>query len=135
MQPLYGHDDAVAAWVSVRLNSIIHPPFVAIGFMRGNVLSAGAVFNDHVPGGNIEMTIASDGPLSRAMFAEIARYVFVQLKCSRLSVTTHDRNEAVKNMALRIGFKRESIRADYFGEGDHAALFRMKRRECKWLRN
>lgn len=134
MQPLFGYDREVASWVSTRIKSTIHPPFVAIGFLRNDVLIAGAVFNDFIPGGNIELTFASDEQISRPMILIVFRYVFVQLKCSRLSITTPDTNERVKDLAKRLGFKPESIRADYYGEGAHAALFRMKRRECKWLR-
>lgn len=136
MRPVYGEPNRTALWVSERIGRLIHPPFMAIGWTRnGRDLCAGAVFNDYYERGNIELTLACDGPMARSMFAEIARYVFVQLKCSRLSVTTSIHNEPVKDLAIRAGFKPESVRADYYGEGDHAALFRMKRRECKWLRS
>lgn len=134
MRTIYDDAPRVAAWVSAKAQTIIMPPFMAIGWEDETGLRVGVVFNDYIPGGNIELTLAAEAPISRRMLTEVARYVFGQLKCSRMSVTTQHVNEHVKGMALRVGFKPESIRADYYGEGAHAALFRMKRRECKWLR-
>lgn len=134
MTPIFGEDVAVAAWVSERIGRPIEPPYTAIGFRDHNGGLAGVVFNDYVPGGNIEMTVASDVRFTRRMFKIIARYVFGQLGCCRLTVRTRKSNAAVCEMAERIGFVREATLKDFFGPGDHAELFRMLRRDCKrWL--
>lgn len=134
MRPVYDDGQRVTWFVCDRIGRLIHPPLIAIGFERDGVLKAGAIFNDYQPGGNIELTLASDVPFTRGMIGVIAHYVFVQLKCTRLSLTTNLTNERVIGLARKAGFRQEAIRSDYFGPGEHAVLFGMKRSRCKWLR-
>lgn len=134
MRPVFNDNLRVAWFVCERIGRFVHPPFVAIGFERDGILKAGAIFNDYQPGGNIELTLACDGPMTRGMIEAIAQYVFVQLKCTRLSLTTHLENKRVVRMAKRAGFQQEGVRADYFGPREHAVLFGMKRSRCKWLK-
>lgn len=134
MRVIVGRDLQVAAWVSERIGRLIEPPFTAIGFTGEDGRGVGVVFNDYVPGGNIEMTVAAERPFTRGMFAVIARYVFGELGCCRLTVRTMKSNTAVCDMAKRIGFVREATLTDFFGPGEHAELFRMLRKDCKrWL--
>ena len=132
MTPVYGLDSEVCKWVSGRIGAAIFPPFTAIGFEKGGALVAGVVFNDYIPGGNIEMTLASDAGVKRQIIRVIADYVFRQLGCKVLSIRTKKRNKLVCDIAIRAGFKYATTIPDYFGN-DSAVLFRMRRDECRWL--
>jgi RimJ/RimL family protein N-acetyltransferase len=123
----------LAGWVSERIGRVIEPPYTVLGFEDQTDVVAAAVFNDYQPGGNIEMTFAADQPFTRGMFRAIAHYVFVQLGCARLTVRTKQANECICDLATRLGFRREATLKDYFGKKEHAELFRMTRKECRWL--
>lgn len=133
MNIVLGHDFEIAKWVSDRIGYNIEPPFTAIGFSNGTGLKAGAVFNDYVPRGNIELTLAMECPFTRGMLRALALYVFDQLDCARLTVRTRQTNQAICDMARRAGFVREAAQKDYFGPGQSAELFRMLRKDCRWL--
>lgn len=134
MTPILGHDVSVAMWVSERVGQNFAPPFTAIGFGNRGGIAAGAVFNDYVPYGNIELTLAADRPFTRSMLRTLAAYVFGQLGCSRLTVRTRQDNENVCNMAKRFGFVREATLKDYYGTDQNAELFRLLRKDVKgWL--
>jgi RimJ/RimL family protein N-acetyltransferase len=130
MDVIIGDDFAVASWVSERIGAPFLPPYTAIGF--GEPLVAGAVFNDYT-GGNVEVTVATDGPFTRGMIRTVSHYVFVHLGCSRMSIHTRTADTKTRNMARRAGFVQECVRMHYYGENKHAALYRMLRKECRWL--
>lgn len=134
MTPIYNDSERVAWFVCERIGRFIHPPYFAIGYESGGAIKIGAIFNDYYVGGNIELTIAADAPLTRGVIRDLARYVFVQLKCRRVSLTTPLKYERVIRMAKRFGFQQEGVRSDYFGAGQHAAMLGLKISRCKWLR-
>lgn len=133
MRLMLGRDFDVAQWVSRRIGQNVEPPFTAIGFARGDDLVGGAVFNDYVPGGNVEITLAADEPFTKGMLHAIAHYVFEQLGCVRLQARTKQTNVKVCKMVRRAGFVREAALKDFYGPGENAEMFRMLRKECKWL--
>jgi RimJ/RimL family protein N-acetyltransferase len=90
------------------------------------------VFNDYT-GGNIEVTVATDAPFTRGMIRAVSNYVFDQLGCARMSIHTRTGDTKTRNMARRAGFVQECVRMNFYGEGKHAALYRMLRKECRWL--
>ena len=106
-------DDRVARFVGARINSIIYPPFTCMGIERDGQIIGGAVFNCFT-GPDVEMTVAGHG-WTRRFCVAVGQYVFSQLGCVRMQVTTEQ--EAVASLAERLGGKREGILRDKFGTG------------------
>lgn len=106
-------DDRVARFVGARVGLIIYPPFTSMGIERGGNVIGGVVFNCFT-GPSIEATVAGRG-WSRGFFEAVGRYVFDQLGCIRIDVTTE--HEAVAQMAERLGARREGVLRDKFGRG------------------
>lgn len=106
-------DDRVARFVGARIGAIIYPPFTCMGLERGGEIVAGAVFNCFT-GPDVEVTVAGRG-WTRGFIRAVGAYVFQQLGCGRITVTTE--HEAVARMAERLGGKREGVLRDKFGTG------------------
>lgn len=106
-------DDRVAAFVGASVDSIIYPPFTCMGIDRGGEIIAGAVFNCFT-GHDVEVTVAGRG-WTRAFFKSVGAYVYDQLSCGRIQVTTE--HESVARIAERMGGRREGILRDKYGKG------------------
>jgi hypothetical protein len=125
--------EEVAAFIEKKLGVTISKPYIALGFLTNDKRPLSAfVFNDHT-GANIEMTAFAElGGITRGVARYIARYVFEQLGCRRLTVRTKKRNKRVLQLAPRYGFKYEGV-AKHFYADDDAVVFRMLKSECPWL--
>ena len=106
-------DERVAQFVGDHIDAIIYPPFTAMGIERDGQIQCGAVFNCFT-GHDIEMTIAGHG-WTRGFVRGVGQYVFQQLGCVRLQMTTEQ--ERVARMAERLGARREGVLRDKFGRG------------------
>lgn len=114
-------DDRVAKYVAGKLETTIIPPYTAIGVERAGAIVAGVVFNNKVAR-DIEMTVASEpGGVTRGLARAVHAYVFEQLRCLRVSITTRHKN--VKGLALRLGARPEGIKRNHFGRNQHAETF------------
>ena len=106
-------DERVAPFVGQRIGAIIYPPFTAMGIEQNGNIIGGAVFNCFT-GHDVEVTVAGKG-WTRGFFESVGAYVFDQLGCGRITVTTE--HEAVARIAERLGGKREGVLRDKFGRG------------------
>ena len=106
-------DQRVARFVGARIDAIIYPPYTCMGIERDGEIIGGAVFNCFT-GHDVEATIAGRG-WSRRFLQAVGTYVFEQLKCGRIQVTTEQ--VAVARIAERLGGKREGVLRDKFGRG------------------
>jgi hypothetical protein len=124
-------DAAVVAWMERRLGVTLAPPLIARGFLTddGRPLAA-VVFNCYTRS-DIELTVVAER-VTRGVLRYVAAYVFRQLGCRRATVRTRRRNRRAQKMALRCGFRFESVAKHYFPDDD-AVVFRMLRDECRWL--
>jgi len=105
---------------------------------------AGVVYHDYTEH-NCFISIATTSPYwaSRLTLQAIFGYPFNQMGVNRVSVMVRGDdpkrkdNRAArkwrKTIQNRFGFVFEGRLDDYFGEGYHAHLYRMKRSECKWI--
>ncbi len=125
----------VAQWVAEKLEIDIHPPYISFALEDDFfTLRGGVIFNDW-NGANIEITLYCPGAYRRELQAQIFRYVFNDLGCIRLTARTRGNNKTMQKMLERIGFEREAIMEDYFGRGDDAHLYRLKRGAVeRWLK-
>jgi RimJ/RimL family protein N-acetyltransferase len=106
-------------------------PYTAIGWTdEAGAILGGAVFNNW-NGANVELSLAGRGSISRQAFRDIARYVFGQLGCRRLTMHTKASNLRLILQAERNGFAREGMRKDFFPDDDAVSLV-MLRSRCRW---
>lgn len=107
MQLVFGQHDLVAGWVSERIGALISKPYVAIGATKdGKALCGGAVFNNW-NGHNIEISLASEGCLTRGTIRAVYHYLFEQSKAGRVTAHTRRSNTAMREMLPRFGFVPE----------------------------
>lgn len=127
------HDEVIAAFLEQKLGVKFSAPYYALGFTTddGKPLAA-FLFNDF-NGANIEMTIyAEHGRMTRRLLRYVARYVFMQLGCRRLSAKIKRSNKRALKAAYRYGFRYEGISKAYFHDSD-AVRFFMLRDDCRWI--
>lgn len=105
--------ERVARFVGERCGTIIYPPFTAMGIEKNGEITAGAVFNCYT-GNDIAVTVAG-GPFTRGFIAAVGKYVFEQIGCLRMSITTEQPN--VIEIAHRLGAKTEGVKRNHFGNG------------------
>jgi hypothetical protein len=129
-----GHDDVIAEWVGDRIGAVIVPPYTAMGWIDDDgTLAVGFVFNGYIPGGNLEMALASSGRLTRGMLRAVARYVFEDAQATRITVRTRRKNDRGCQMLKRAGFVEECVCKDYYPD-DAAVQFRMLKSDAeRWF--
>lgn len=120
-------DDRVARFVGAHVGAIIYPPYTCMGIEKDGQIIAGAVFNCFT-GHDVEVTIAGHG-WTLGFTRAVGRYVFDQLKCIRMQVTTEQ--EAVAGFAERLGFKREGVLRNKFGVGRNGIILGVLRDEWR----
>ena len=109
MDLLYGHSEAVAAWVAANIpgceRGFDRP--VAIGVVENERLIGGTVFHNYQPeAGVIEMSSAGTDPrwLSRKMLKAIFGYVFDQIGSQMVVMRVSERNARMVGIARKFGF-------------------------------
>lgn len=125
---------AVKQYIENRLGVQISDPSVSLGFVTtGRIRPLCAVLLNDYTGSNIEMTIVAEpGGVTLGVLRYLARYIFGELGCRRVTIRTKKRNKTVQKMALRYGFTFEAV-ARHFYDDDDAVIYRMLRADCPWL--
>lgn len=123
MNLLFGHDKAVADWVSKQpFCKPFHPPYVAFGVVdETGRLRGGFVFTGYT-GDSISLSLAVDhwkwrSREWRSALAAVIDYVFEQRKCVRLEARTADSNKRVKKQLPRLMKYEGPCRRLYGKEG------------------
>lgn len=106
-------DERVARFVSDRLGFALCPPYTMMGIERDGEIIAGVLFNGW-QGADIDVTAAGKG-WTRAFFRAVYEYVFLQLKCERMTFTTQ--HEYVARLGEKLGGRREGLLRSHFGRG------------------
>ena len=137
MKLLFGQSEYVGGIVAQALGVVFSGPYEAIGFVDdAGKIRGGAIFNNY-NGSNIEVTVYAKNIATRGMIRAMLHYVFVQLKCNRVSARTHRWNKTAQKMLPRMGFEYEATLKQYFGpeKRDDAILYRMDRKTAleRWL--
>ncbi len=138
MRLITGQDEIIAKFVSEGIKRTIYPPYVAIGWVAidktGNwKLVSGAVFNDYT-GASVEITIY--GRMTRQTIRESMAYVFVQLKCLRMTARTRRGNARMRRILPRMGFVLEGVLKHFYGPSkqENALIFRLDAEQAqRWL--
>jgi RimJ/RimL family protein N-acetyltransferase len=108
-------DERVARYVGERCGTIIYPPFTCMGIERDGAIIGGAVFNCFT-GHDVEMTVAGEArAFTRQFYRAVREYVFTQMGCLRVSITTEQTK--VIELAKRLGAQTEGCKRNHFGTG------------------
>src|SRR5690242_2299798 len=105
-------DERVARFVGERCETIIYPPYTAMGVERDGTITAGVVFNCYT-GNDISVTVAG-GPFNRGFMAAVGKYVFEQIGCLRITITTEQ--PKIIEIAQRLGAQTEGLKRNHFGK-------------------
>lgn len=106
-------DERVARFVSERLGFGLCPPFTCMGIERAGNIVGGVIFHCF-EGASVHVTVAGSG-WTRGFLRAVGAYVFDQLGCLRMTITTEQ--ESVARLAERLGGQREGVLRDQFGRG------------------
>lgn len=105
--------ERVALFVSERLGITLCPPYTTMGIERRGEIVAGVIFHCYETYG-VHVTAAGSG-WTPGFIKAVGAYVFGQLGCIRITVTTPD--VEVARYAERLGGQVEGLMRDQFGEG------------------
>lgn len=113
-------DQRAAQFVADACGCSFLPPYTCIGLMKPNSdeISVAVVFNCF-DAKDIHVTVAGSG-WSRPFIRFVGEYVFKQLGCERITVTTSQQD--VVDLALRLGGQVEGRLRNYYGRGQDALL-------------
>ena len=120
--------EAVARFVSERIGFALCPPYTAMGIERDGEIIGGVIFNSF-EGAAVHVTLAGKG-WTRAFIKAVGDYVYRQLGCARITVTTAD--PKVVEYAQRLGGQLEGVLRDQFGEGRDATLVGILARDWRY---
>lgn len=132
-----GQDQIVIDWASQVLNKRFVQPAAAHGITQDDgLLKGAAIWNDHYPQGNLELTYVGPNTLRRNIMREMARYAFEGCNVSRVTCKTRRDNFIVRKLLPRLGFTFEGSQKRYFGprKEDDALIFVLMRYKAPaWL--
>lgn len=121
-------DERVARFVGEQVHSIIYPPFTCMGIERNGKIVAGVVFNCFT-GNDVAVTVAGER-FTRGFIRAVGKYVFEQLGCLRLSITTNQPH--VISIAHRLAAQTEGTKRNHFGKGQDGMILGILREDWKF---
>lgn len=121
--------EAVARFISERLGFGLCPPYSTLGIERDGEIVAGCLFNCF-EGAAVHVSAAGSG-WTRGFMRALGEYVYNQLGCSRMTLTSE--NADVIAYAKRLGGKVEGVLRDQFGPGRDATIVGVLRDEYLYL--
>ena len=120
--------ERVARFVSAVLGFGLCPPYTALGIEQDGEVTAGVIFHCF-EGKAVHVTAAGTGWTLGFMRA-LGEYVFGQLGCERMTLTTE--KSEVAEYALRLGGEREGVLRNQYGLGRNGIVVGVLRREWKF---
>jgi len=121
-------DERVARFVGERCETIICPPYTVMGIERNGEIVAGVVFNNYTKN-DIEVTVAG-GPFTRGFISAVGKYVFEQIGCLRMSITT-EKPEVIR-IAHRLAAQTEGTKRNHFGKGRDGTVLGILREDWNY---
>ena len=122
--------ERVARFVGERCGAIIYPPFTCMGIERDGAVVCGVIFNCFT-GNDVAVTVAGDrGAFTRSFIRAVGDYVFNQLGCLRMSITTEQPH--VIDIARRLGAQVEGVKRNHFGRGRDGIVLGLLKEDWKF---
>jgi ribosomal protein S18 acetylase RimI-like enzyme len=127
-------DDTRAAvileWTFGKLPNQPYSGFVIIDGVR----PVAAFMVNEWNGGSLHLTATAKAPLTIGAARQVARIIFVELNAARVTAVTHETNSHAIRALGKLGFERECVAEDHFGEGVNGVVFKLLRKRQKLTR-
>jgi hypothetical protein len=108
-------DQRVADFVCEKTGIVLTGSFASLGVILDGEVIGGVVFNCFT-GNDVHVTVAGKAKaFTRIFIRRVALYVFGELGCLRISITTEQ--PKVIEITQRMGAKIEGCKRDHFGKG------------------
>lgn len=122
--------ERVARFVGERCETIIYPPFTAMGIEKDGEIVAGCIFNCFT-GNDLSVTVAGERKaFTRTFIRAVGRYVFGQLGCLRMTITTEQ--DHVIDIARRLGAQTDGRKRNHFGKGRDGIVLGLLQEDWKF---
>lgn len=122
-------DARVSTFIAERLNMPLCPPYTCMGWEKDGEIVGAALFNCF-EGPDVHVSAAGSG-WTRGFLRAVGDYVYRQLGCERMTLTTE--SYEVAGLAERLGGKVEGLLRSHFGKGRDAILIGILRNEYLYL--
>lgn len=120
-------DNRVATFIAEKLNYPLCPPYSFMGWERDGEITGAALFNCF-EGPDVHVGVAGSG-WTRGFIRAVGDYVYSQLGCERMTITTE--SEKVAGYAERLGGVREGVLRSHFGPGRDGIIVGILKAEFK----
>ena len=118
-----GQDLAAASFLGDRLGTVVVPPYEIIGIFRhhndGELTLAGGFIITNKSTCNVDLALYAPGCMTRRVMADVARYIFVGLKCERITGRCRRSNQYIRRLLPRLGWELEGVQRRFFGPTRH----------------
>lgn len=122
-------DDRVIEFVCGTLGVNFFQGCTALGLEDDGKIVAGFLFNNHTTY-DIEITVAgSPNSAAPAFLRRVGGYVFEELGCLRMTITTAQ--EKIVELATRLGAQTEGRKRNHFGKGRDGIVLGILREDWK----
>lgn len=121
-------DERVARFVSEEVGFGLCPPYSVIGIEKDGMIVAGVLINQF-EGHDCHITVAGKG-WTRGFIETVGQYVFEQLGCIRVTLTTEQ--PLVVSLAVRLGGQVEGCLRNHFGPGRNGTIIGILREEFRY---
>jgi RimJ/RimL family protein N-acetyltransferase len=127
------HDACAAEFIENALGTRACPPFGGIIVVENGIVKGAVILNNYHENLSVDITVAGWNAFGIREVREVARYIFRQLKCKRITAVTEESNFRAIRALKSLGFKQEGVMRERFENGD-GLLFGITRDEQKAIR-
>lgn len=121
-------DPRLRGWLEERVKVALPNDAQFVGRIESERILAAIAFS-HWSGPDVEISVAAEpGSASRRLLNTLFGYVFEQLGCARCTARIRISNQASIALAERLGFQREGVMRQWFGDED-AVIYGLLRNE------
>lgn len=133
MMSLYQDDARAKAFADRELGQDFALPFIGLVVLNehGKVIGA-AILNNFIRGRNIDIAVVGRNAWTIGPVRGLARYCFE--RSARMTARTREDNAPAIRALISLGFEREGVMPDYFGDGVSAVVFGLLRRKQKLVK-
>jgi RimJ/RimL family protein N-acetyltransferase len=122
----------IGRWVAEQIGRPFYQPVATLGWLDASGSLAGGCAFHNYEGANIDLAIATARPVVRGIIRAICHYVFIQLRCERVTVRVRKSNKNALKSAAKLGFKYECSLERWFGS-ENGVQLKLMREHCKWI--